>query len=94
MTVKRYDCTSGGARFCQGCYTMTETELGDYVASEDYDALQSLNAELLEALVEVTASLAWNAHGECRAIHDGPIMPSGGAVEMGKAAIAKARGQA
>lgn len=59
-----------------------------------HKALQYLNAELLKALVEVTASLAWNAHGECRAIHDGPIMPSSGAVEMGKAAIAKARSQA
>ncbi|WP_277593643.1 hypothetical protein [Pseudomonas chlororaphis] len=46
--------------------------------------------ELLEALIEVTASLAWNAHGECRAIHEGPIMPSSGAVEMARAAIAKA----
>jgi len=73
---------------------MQESAYGDWVKAEDYDALQSLNAELLEALVEVTASLAWNAHGECRAIHDGPIMPSTGAVEMGKAAIAKARSQA
>ena len=52
--------------------------------SYGHKALQSLNAELLKALAEVTASLAWNAHGECRAIHDGPIMPSTGAVEMGK----------
>lgn len=49
--------------------------------------------DLLEALIEVAASLAWNAHGECRAIHDGPIMPSNGALEMAKAAIAKARGE-
>jgi len=49
---------------------------------------------LLKALIEVTASLAWNAHGECRAIHDGPIMPSAMAVEMARAAIAKATGQA
>lgn len=62
MSVKRYDCTSGGARFCQGCYTMTETELGDYVASEDYDALQSLNAELLEALEECRLELAAYEH--------------------------------
>ncbi|HCW0208308.1 TPA: hypothetical protein OW314_006110 [Pseudomonas aeruginosa] len=37
--VKRYDCTNGGYRHCQGCYEMTETPLGDYVRSEDYDAL-------------------------------------------------------
>lgn len=50
--------------------------------------------DLLEALIEVAASLAWNAQGECRGINDGPIMPSNGAVEMAKAAIAKARGEA
>lgn len=44
--VKRYDCTNGGTQFCQGCYTMTETEHGDYVASEDYDALRTQVAEL------------------------------------------------
>ena len=49
--------------------------------------------ELLEALIEVTASLAWNAHGECRAIHDDPIMPSAQAVEFARAAIAKAKGE-
>lgn len=64
---------------------------------DDLDVELSANAkliaaapDLLEALVEVTASLAWNAHGECRAIHEGPIMPSSGAVEMARAAIAKA----
>lgn len=48
--------------------------------------------ELLEALIKVTASLAWNAHGECRSIHDGPIMPSAEAVEFARAAIDKATG--
>jgi len=80
-------------RYVTTCDCMSEASWGDYVRHSEYEALQSLNAELLEALVEVTASLAWNAHGECRAIHDGPIMPSSGAVEMGKAAIAKARRQ-
>ncbi|UWU63030.1 hypothetical protein [Pseudomonas aeruginosa] len=37
--VKRYDCTNGGFAFCQGCYQMEEDPLGDYVSSEDYDAL-------------------------------------------------------
>lgn len=65
--------------------------------SDEYIAIAEANTdlataapELLEALVEVTASLAWNAHGECRAIHEGPIMPSSGAIEMARAAIAKA----
>lgn len=39
--VKRYDCTSGGAQHCYGCYTMKETELGDYVEWEAYEALQA-----------------------------------------------------
>ena len=38
--VKRYDCSSGGARFCQGCYTMEECEHGDYVQHEDYARLE------------------------------------------------------
>lgn len=37
--VKRYDCTNGGFAFCQGCYQMEEDPLGDYVSSEDYDAI-------------------------------------------------------
>jgi hypothetical protein len=49
---------------------------------------------LAEALTEVTASLAWNAHGECRAIHDGPIMPSAQAVEFARAALARIQGEA
>ena len=39
--VKRYDCTSGGAQHCYGCYTMKEGELGDYVEWEAYEALQA-----------------------------------------------------
>ena len=89
--VKRYDPINSDGT-CGIC--LEDPDYGAYVEFADYEALQYLNAELLKALVEVTASLAWNAHGECRAIHDGPIMPSSGAVEMGKAAIAKARSQA
>src|SRR5690606_3891481 len=52
--VKRYDCTSGGRSHCYGCYTMTETEDGDYVSAEDYETLQAecekLRAEYEEAL--------------------------------------------
>ena len=38
--VKRFNCTSGGAQFCQGCYTMErDDEYGDYVRFEDYERL-------------------------------------------------------
>lgn len=37
--VKRFDCGYGNAKFCQGCYTMEESEYGDYVAYEDFDTL-------------------------------------------------------
>lgn len=45
--VKTYDCTDGGAQWCQGCYTMTEDKDGDgdWVRKEDYDALA---AELVD----------------------------------------------
>lgn len=44
--VKRYDCTDGGARFCQGCYTMSECEFGEYVSWDDYEALLAENESL------------------------------------------------
>lgn len=55
-TVKRYDCTSGGSKFCQGCYTMTECEYGDYVAWEDFDAMRQ-RAEKAEARIEELAAM-------------------------------------
>lgn len=45
--VKRYDCTSGGAQWCQGCYTMEEESDrvdGNWVRAEDYDTLAALLA--------------------------------------------------
>jgi hypothetical protein len=44
---------------------------------------------LREALREVTATLAWVAHGECRAIQDDPIMPSAQAQEAARALLAE-----
>jgi len=44
---------------------------------------------LREALREVTAILAWVAHGECRAIQDDPIMPSAQAQEVARALLAE-----
>ena len=54
--VKRYDCTSGGAQHCYGCYTMGETELGDFVEWEAYEALQAENEALRIALAESRAN--------------------------------------
>lgn len=61
------------------------------------DAVMRLNATpqpgpdvraLVEALREVAASLAWNCFGECRAVHDGPIMPAAMALDMARTALA------
>ena len=52
-TVKRYDCSSGGAKFCQGCYTMEECEHGDYVQHEDYARLEQ-ECERLHAIIDST----------------------------------------
>jgi hypothetical protein len=46
--VKRYDCTDGGARFCQGCYTMSECEFGEYVSWDDYESLLAERDRLRE----------------------------------------------
>ena len=57
---------------------MQESAYGDWVKSEDYDALQALNAELLEALEEV---VQWLELGD----HEGQMH------SKASAAIAKAR---
>lgn len=57
--VKTYDCGSGGAQFCQGCYTMEEQEpctgfprgTGDWVRLEDYERLEQALLCLLPGLV-------------------------------------------
>lgn len=53
MSVKTYDCTSGGAQWCQGCYTMTEVpdehgkRYGDWVRLEDYERLEKAATDVL-----------------------------------------------
>lgn len=45
--MQRYDCTNGGAQFCQGCYTMTPDTDGDYVTYADHAAaLAAKDAEI------------------------------------------------
>lgn len=51
--MKRYDCTDGGAQFCQGCYTMAEDSLGDYVKYEDHAAEVERLTQTREADMEV-----------------------------------------
>ena len=65
----------------------TVSKAGIRVRTERDQQAQRIG-ELERALLEVAASLAWNAHGECRAIHDGPIMPSQMAIDAAKAALA------
>lgn len=65
--VKRYDCTNGGASFCQGCYTMSESDLGDYVEFADYDAMAQRCREL-EADAEQVGAVALNKNAECIAL--------------------------
>lgn len=48
--VLRYDCTSGGAQFCQGCYQMEPDSDGDWVRYEDYAAQERWIAELVNML--------------------------------------------
>ncbi len=50
--------------------------------------------ELLEALIHVSATLSWNAHGDCRSFHNGAIASTSDAIKMVKSAIAKALGEA
>lgn len=47
----------------------------------------------LELLREVSASLAWNCFGECRAVHDGPIMPANIALEEARVFLASQHGK-
>jgi hypothetical protein len=55
--VERFDCTNGGAQFCQGCYTMTVDSDGEYVRHEDYAKLEQQRAALVEALTAANAAL-------------------------------------
>lgn len=81
------------------------TELAGKLKSGEYDGSDIMaawialeesennHARLVEALREVTATLAWVAHGECRAIHSGPVMPSNEAQEMASTLLAQLDGE-
>lgn len=38
MSIQRFDCTNGGAQFCQGCYQMEQDSDGEYVRYVDHAA--------------------------------------------------------
>lgn len=65
--------------------------LSDYEAASASDKVRI--AELESALSECAASLAWNCFGECRAVHDGPIMSAQMALEHSRAALQADRDQ-
>lgn len=55
--MKTYDCTSGGASYCYGCYTMGEDKegYGDWLRKEEVvERLRSLqkSGETLDSLIE------------------------------------------
>lgn len=93
---------------CDECWPKVDPSAGavpESIASDD-DAVsiraqaapqpakqQSAVTQLVEALEECAASLAWNCFGECRAIHAGPIMPAVMALDTARAALAAYRKQ-
>lgn len=72
-----------GAQRVKTCIALKERN----DAREERDQHAQRIGELEGLLREVAASLAWNAHGECRAIHEGPIMPSQMALDAVKVAL-------
>lgn len=101
-TPKRYDCGNGGGLggYCYGCYQMEQEELGDYVRWEDYEALASRAAALLE-LAKQYASECANCGGTGRNQYTFPL-PSMAMAQVGdpceacddiRAVIAKAEGR-
>lgn len=65
-------------------------DLDDYSEVEANESLITAAPDLLTALEEVSASLAWVSLGRCRAMEDPPIMPPEMAIELARAAIVKA----
>lgn len=61
----------------------------DMSVQQVVSAMAARIAELESALSECAASLAWNCFGECRAVHDGPIMPAQTALEHARTALSQ-----
>ena len=72
---ERFDCTNGNTPWCQGCYTMTPNEYGDYVQWEDYERITAAKAaeiERLRAEVEKLRELCGCAY-QMAGYHDAPV---------------------
>lgn len=93
--VKRYDCTSGGAQYCYGCYTMEEDEMGDYVEWEAYEALQAECEELRKDVAHLVEALECMIIGACAVAvpHNGERAVLQDAVNIARAALAAYRKQ-
>lgn len=66
---------------------MTEAEefrISSDIKQANLEVLRGRLEQAEHCIREVAASLAWNCFGECRAVHDGPIMPAQGALEMAR----------
>ena len=50
LLPERFDCTNGNTPWCQGCYTMTPNEYGDYVQWEDYERIAAAKDAEIERL--------------------------------------------
>jgi hypothetical protein len=61
--VARFDCTSGGAQFCQGCYQMEQDECGDYVRWEDYARVVTERDQLKNKIKCIQAAVNLHASG-------------------------------
>lgn len=55
--VERFNCTNGGAQFCQGCYTMTPDSEGEYVRHDDYAKLEQQRAALVDRVTALVEAL-------------------------------------
>ena len=65
-----------------------EFRISSDIKQANLEVLQVRLEQAEHCIREVAASLAWNCFGECRAVHDGPIMPAQGALEMAREFLA------
>lgn len=72
---------------------MNREDVAMDVTVQNVEILRGRLEQAEHCIREVAASLAWNCFGECRAVHDGPIMPAQGALEMARDFLASQKGE-